>query len=455
MLETPNRFRHSPSLLSFHMSFHRFVPLVLFVLTLVCGLEQANGFQAWTSFQNGGLVSAEPVMPTSWSPSEGLKWKVDLVGYGQSTPVVFDNQIYVTSISGPEKEQVHVQAFATDSGKEVWQYEANNSTPEKNNSYVSRAAPSPVCDAEGVICFFEGGNLVALTHEGTVRWEMDLTKTQGDVKARHGIAASLEHNKDHVFVWVERETDPYVLALKKADGKVVWRSAGLGTTSWSSPRLIDVGESQHLVLSGSGKIAGLDPETGKRLWDFTEIGGNTTPTPVQVGNGRFLIGASAGRGEAADGKTAKSNGVVQIESKGDDYEVSWLWTAKRATSSFGSPMFHDNRAYFVNRQGVVFCLDTETGEEVYAQRVPSGSVWATPLALHGNVYLFGKGGVTTIIESADELEEIATNDLWEATSQRAGAMGGPVLYAATPLADSLVLRRGDTLYCVGKAAESK
>jgi len=77
------------------------------------------------------------------------------------------------------------------------------------------------------------------------------------------------------------------------------------------------------------------------------------------------------------------------------------------------------------------------------------------LALHGNVYLFGKAGVTTIIESADELEEIATNDLWEATSQRAGAMGGPVLYAATPLADSLVLRRGDTLYCVGKAAESK
>ncbi len=435
------------------MCFHRFVPLVLCVLTLVCGVEQASGFQAWTSFQNGGLVSAEAAMPTRWSPSEGLSWKIDLVGYGQSTPVVFDDQIYVTSISGPQKEQVHVQAFDADGGKELWQYQAKNSTPEKNTSYVSRAAPSPVCDADGVICFFEGGNLVALSHDGSVRWEMDLTKTHGDVKTRHGIAASLEHNKDHVFVWVEREKDPYVLALKKANGEVVWQSTGLGTTSWSSPRLIDVGESQHLVLSGSGKIAGLDPNTGTRLWDFTEIGGNTTPTPVQVGNGRFLMGASAGRGEAADGKTAKSNGVIQIESEGDGFSASWLWTAKRATSSFGSPMFHDERAYFVNRQGVVFCLDSETGEEIYAKRVPCGSVWATPLALHGNIYLFGKGGVTTIIESADELTEISTNDLWEATSQRAGAMGGPVLYAATPLEKSLVLRRGDTLYCVGSSPE--
>ena len=65
-------------------------------------------------------------MPTRWSPSEGLSWKIDLVGYGQSTPVVFDDQIYVTSISGPQKEQVHVQAFDADGGKELWQYEAGD-----------------------------------------------------------------------------------------------------------------------------------------------------------------------------------------------------------------------------------------------------------------------------------------------------------------------------------------
>lgn len=422
------------------------VPLTVFSV-LIAGA--AEGFQDWTSFQNGGVPISNDSVATEWSPESGITWKTALAGYGQSTPVVFEDQIYVTSVSGGNKDQLHVQAIDAKTGEEVWQFQGKNSTPEKNNSYVSRAAPTPVCDSLGVICFFEGGNLIALSHDGKQRWAIDLTKTEGSVKTRHGIAASLAQDQDRVFIWVERETDPYVLAIKKSDGSVDWRASGLGTTSWSSPRLIDVEDARHLVLSGSGKIAGLDSETGERVWEFTEIGGNTTPTPIQVKEGQFLIGASVGRGESSDGKTAKSNGVIQIKRTPEGFDASWLWQAVRATSSFGSPMYFNNQAYFVNRQGVVFCLDSQTGEEIYAKRMPCGSVWATPLALNGNLYFFGKDGMTTILEDAKEMKEIATNELWPPASQPGGAMGGPVLYAATPHPQGLLLRRGDTLFCVG------
>lgn len=421
---------------------------VSLTLFFVFNVQVANGFQDWTSFQNGGVPISSDSVPTEWSPESGIKWKTDLAGYGQSTPVVFGDQVYVTSVSGANKEQLHVQALDAKSGKEIWQFQIKNSTPEKNNSYVSRAAPSPVCDQAGVICFFEGGNVFALSHDGKERWAIDLTKTEGSVKTRHGIAASLEQDQDHVFIWVERETDPYVLAVSKSDGTVVWRSSGLGTTSWSSPRLIDVEGARHLVLSGSGKIAGLDAKTGERAWEFTEIGGNTTPTPIPIKEGQFLIGASVGRGASSDGKTAKSNGVIQIKRNADGFTASWLWQATRATSSFGSPVYFNEQVYFVNRQGVVFCLDAKNGEEVYAKRMPSGSVWATPLVLNGKLYFFGKDGVTTILEDAKEMEEIATNELWAPAAQRGGAMGGPVLYAATPHSQGLLLRRGDTLFCV-------
>ena len=125
---------------------------------------------------------------------------------------------------------------------------------------------------------------------------------------------------------------------------------------------------------------------------------------------------------------------------------------ERATSSFGSPIAHDGKVYFVNRQGVVFCLDQESGEEIYARRSPGGSVWATPLVLADKIYLFGKDGVTTVLANADEMTEIATNDLWtsEAAPQQAppaeggqGNFGGPVLYAATPHSSGLLMRRGD------------
>ena len=119
---------------------------------------------------------------------------------------------------------------------------------------------------------------------------MDLTQLHGDVKARHGLAASLEQNENHVFVWIERENDPYVLALDKETGETVWKSKGLGATSWASPRLVPVANGDHLVLSGSGKMAGLDPASGDHLWTFDKIGGNSTPTPVPLGDSRCRTG---------------------------------------------------------------------------------------------------------------------------------------------------------------------
>lgn len=137
-------------------------------------------------------------------------------------------------------------------------------------------------------------------------------------------------------------------ALSKKTGKTEWKSKGLGVTSWSSPRLVPIAEGKHLVLSGSGKIAGLDPKSGERLWEFDGISGNSTPTPIPLGDGRFLIGASEGRGETSGGNAPASNGVIQItKDTNGKFAAAFVWQAKKATSSFGSPVVHQGHAYFV------------------------------------------------------------------------------------------------------------
>ena len=118
----------------------------------------------WTGFQNGGQPVVEAAnFPTEWSAKSGIAWQKKLAGYGQSSPVVSKRQIYVTSVSGPLKDKLHVEAFELKSGKKLWQTEAENSSPVKSTTYVSKAAPTPVCDDDGVIALFEGGNLLALT----------------------------------------------------------------------------------------------------------------------------------------------------------------------------------------------------------------------------------------------------------------------------------------------------
>ena len=429
--------------------------LLTVTLLSLYGVSSVHAADTWASFQNGGAVSR--------SGSANVKlgdvaWATDLHGYGQSSPVVWADQVYVTTIEGDNKEQCHVCAYQLADGAEAWKYTLENATPQTNNSFVSRAAPTAVADADGIVCFFEGGNVVALTHDGQVRWQRNLVEDYGDVKARHGLSASVEQDADSVFVWVERSEDPYIVRLAKNTGETQWKSEGLGATSWASPRLVPVQDGQHLVLSAIGSLAGLDPETGEQLWRIDDIAGNSTPTPMPLGDGRFLIGATVGRGESKGGRAAASNGVVQI-SRADDgsWSADYLWRAKRATSSFGSPLVHRDVAFFVNRQGVVYGLDAEDGSELFAKRL-QGSSWATPIGVGDQVFFFGRSGSVDVLSDIeggqeitawDELPKDPASEKPAESSERRSPYSGSVLYAATWCNDRVLLRRGDRLFAVG------
>ncbi len=430
-----------------------FAVLSVFLTTMVIAGE------SWPSFQNGG--NTDRIREDTFSLDD-IKWTVDLQGYGQSSPIVWQGVVYTTTVKGDNKEQCYVTAHQLSDGKQLWQYMVTNASPFTNTNYVSRAAPSPVADSEGIVCLFEGGNLVALSHNGTVRWERNLVADYGEVEARHGLAASLEQNTDSVFAWIERSDDPYVVCLNKVTGDVKWKSAGAGATSWSSPRLVPVDNVRHLVLSASGKILGVDPKTGKHLWTFDKISGNTTPTPIPLGDGRFLIGASAGRGASAGSRAPESNGVIQIsDNKNGSWSATFVWHAKRATSSFGSPVVHAGMAYFVNRAGVLYGLEMDTGKEIFAKRL-TGSTWATPISVGQQILFFGRDGKINMLHldetpSAfsiwDELPVSREAAPQNTDSPRSPGGSGPVLYAAVWCEDILILRRGNRLFAVN--TESK
>lgn len=404
----------------------------------------------WSRFQNGGVTPADLTLPTRWSPDENIAWTADIIGYGQSTPIVAHDQIVVTSTSGDNKDNYHVSSYSIEGGTKKWQVDLANPSPFANTPMVSRAAPSAVATDDGFVAFFEGGMLIAISPGGEKQWDRNLVAEYGKIDARHGLAASLESDGSRVFVWVERGEDPYILAIDPATGTNVWKSEGVGSTSWGSPRLIDVDGGQQLVCSASGKIIGLDPKTGERLWEFVGIANNTSCTPTPAGEGRFLIGASDGRGET-EGSAADSNGLMQI-TQGDDgkYEASYKWHAKKATSTFGSPVVAGDTAAIVNRTGVLYRFDLETGKTLSVERTDAGGIWSTPIVAGGNLYLFGYKGTTSVISLADN-KEIAVNRCWpEAGDDQPGFGGGSVLYAAAPAGNHLLIRRGDKLFAIGK-----
>jgi len=418
----------------------------------------------WPSFQNGGrrfLPAGE--LPIRWTPDENIVWQATIEGYGQSTPVVDGDQVIVTSTSGAKKNKYHLTAFELTSGEKLWQQDFDNPSPFENTPMVSRAAPTPVATQSGYTVFFEGGVLIGVSKQGEVHWQRNLVADYGPITARHGLASSLEQDERFVFVWVERSELPYLVAIDPVDGKTIWKVDGLGATSWSSPRLVPTADGPHLVCSASGKIVGFDPATGARLWEFTEIANNTSCTPSPIGDGKFLIGASDGRGETSGSPAAASNGVIKISKRPDGtYSAAFVWQAEKATSTFGSPVIAGDMALIVNRTGVLYRLNLQTGESLSAERTEAGGIWATPLVAGDHLYLFGYKGTTSVVSLSDG-KELATNRLWvdtKAKTAETGALGsgastagaafggGHVLYAAAAAPPFLLLRRGDTLFAV-------
>lgn len=404
-------------------------------------------------FQNGGVMQlGSAKIPTEWSPEQNIAWTSEIIGYGQSTPVVLDHLLVLTSVSGDKKQKCHVLAYHTQTGKKAWEIEFKNPTPYPNTPMVSRAAPSCLAMKEYVIAFFEGGLLAAVDKGGKLIWERNLVEEFGAIEARHGLAASLESDGDSVFVWVERSDKPYILAINPSTGADLWKADGVGSTSWGSPRIVPVEGGNHLVCSAIGKIVGLDPKSGKRLWEFDGIANNSSNTPIPAGKGKFLIGASEGRGEAASGNAADNNGLVEIQK---DQTNRWLaafkWRAKKASSSFGSPVIAGDTAAFVNRVGVLYRLDLETGEQKYVTRTSAGGIWATPIVVENRIYLFGRDGTTSVL-SLTNGEELSSNRCWPKLSEGAevGFGGGRVLYSALLVDNRLIIRTGDMLYAVGK-----
>ena len=439
------------------------VSLSLLLCALMANFDET---ESWPAFLGQGATVANPAgIATKWSPNEGVLWSVATPGHGQSSPVSWGDKVFVTSTVGPKKDDYHVLCCSAKDGKELWNYKFKNFDPVENSVYVSRAAPTPVVDKDRIVAFFESGDIVAIDHKGAVLWASNIANKFGKFQNKFGLSGSLTQNNDHVFILVDDEGPSYLVALEKATGKELWKQDRTPRNSWSSPATHTIDGVEQIVVSSAGTVDGYECATGKLLWSFADVGGNTGCTPVSIGNGKFFIAASAGRDGGNAELARKSNALMQVSRRGDMWITAVLWKADEATPSWASPIAHQGCAYWVNRTGVIYCFDLETGKLNYKERTKQ-SCWATPYGLGDRIYFFGKDGLTTVLAAGKEFRVIAENELWdpnalvidkaagasESTEERRNAaamFSGPTQYGFAIVGNKIMMRTGEKLFCIG------
>ena len=374
----------------------------LMLAALLCTSAPSFVFASnWTGFRGESFSHSDAEgLPQRWSEDTGIEWRVTFPGEGQSSPVVWGDRIFVTSIEGPQKETLWVHCVSMETGALLWSEKFASSFEEENTDYVSKAAPTPLVDGEGLYVFFESGDLIAMTHGGSLVWHRDLVSDYGPFLGNHGIGGSPAQTEEGVILSVDHDGPSYIAMFSKADGETLWKTGRDNSTAWSSPAIYQNtnGVSEILVSSG-GSVDGYRVQDGRRLWTYGAVEGNNVPS-VSVDNSVAVIG-SRERG---------SNQAIQIRHAEAEVSVEQLWAADRVTSTFGSPLVADGRAYFVNRVGVVTCVDLHTGEELFEERLAQSN-WASPLAAKNALYFFGDKGVTTVLAPESEFKVLAENSI--------------------------------------------
>ena len=374
----------------------------------------------WPGFRGVGTsVTAATNLPLNWSDEEGVAWRADLPGYGQSSPVVWGGRVFVTTMQGDEKETPTVLCFDLKTGEELWRREFESSQRVEANNFVSRSAPTPCLDEHGVYAWFESGDLFALDHNGKLLWQRSIVDEFGAIEGNHGIGGSPLLSGSTLIVPMLHAGPSYLLAVDTSTGATLWKTDSEPRIAWSSPSLTE----DRVLVSGAGSVEAYDVATGERLWQVDSFEGNNVPSPSVAGD-LIVIGS----------QERSSNAAIITEQ--DAAEIAWR--GEKATSSFASPLLYGGKAYFVSKAGVAFCVDAATGKLIWKERL-SDSCWASPLASGDRVYFFCKDGETAVY-SAGSSEQIGDGSLTISDGSR--------VYGVAAVASNLLLRAGAILICL-------
>lgn len=462
----------------------------LLVLTFLFASELSSN-QVWPNFRGDGTsISLAKNLPQTWSPTENRAWTLTLPGYGQSSPVVWGNRIFLTAIDGEEKEKLYILAVELQSGKIAWKKEFPATQKGKNNPMMSRAAPTPIVDSQAVYALFESGDVIALNHSGEILWQRSLVKDYGAFENNHGVGSSPIQTEKAVVILIDHRGPSYLIALDKLTGKNLWKTERASRSSWTSPIVTKVGDQEVIVVSSNGTLDAYDTKTGKCLATLEGLVGNTIPSPTAQ-HDLIVIGAGENRMKPDGVASAKSNCCVRLTLKENKPTFETLWQGKKIISQHASPLIYQGHAYFVTKSGLVVCVDLKTGEEKYSERLDS-LCWATPIAVGDLIYFLGKDGVTTVLKAGPKYEPVATNRLWNIedynkrlneAKQKAeqslpkpkegtGPGGGPplpkeereairysavgdVVYGAAVVEGHFLIRTGTELHCLRKNPSNK
>ncbi len=424
----------------------------LVISASVSALRGAN----WPSWRGpaGNQISPETRFPTEWSwsassPARNVRWRVELPEEGNSSPIVWDDRVFVTQalMNGQQRALL---CFDRASGKRLWQQEVSFASSDPRHETNPHCSASPVTDGEMVVASFASAGIAAYDFSGKRRWLADL----GPQKHGWGQGSSPVLHGDLVLVYHGPGAGSALYALDKKTGAVKWKttipeeqpaerfdgfsgkSDGM-LGSFSTPLVVESGGRTEIILPVANRLQAFAATDGRRVW-WADGMNPLVYTSASVGEGRIV----------AMGGFFGSSIFIAPGGEGDVTARRSAYERRAKKHRIGSPIIRDGHVYLSSTDGFAQCVRLDTGEMVWEERLPTtggdGATWASMVLAGDRLYVVNRSGDTHILRASPKFERLGSNPVGELSNSTLALSDGQIF-----------LRTHKALYCIAEAAPSR
>jgi outer membrane protein assembly factor BamB len=400
--------------------------------------QQDEHDQQWGHWRGplGNGASPTAIPPIRFDPATNCQWRQPIPGRGSSSPVVWDNKVFVTTAvqqeEGSGSMAFQLLCFERSTGNLLWTRTATTARPhEGTHSTNGYASASPCTDGQFVYAHFGSRGTFCFTIDGTLVWERDFGDMQTRNEFGEGSSPTLFGNR-LIIPW-DHEGLSRLICVDASTGQTIWDTPRDEPTCWATPLVVSLPDGGHqIVMNGQMAARSYDLKTGIEHWRCAGQTQRPVASPVAA-SGLVYIGS---------GFRGAFLGCFDLTGHGDLADTPHVrWSVSRDTPDIASPLLHDGRLwYYKEKSGLLTCLDATTGEPHYERERITGisRTYASPVAAGGHIYLTDRSGAITVIKDGPVLSIVATND-----------MGEGVDATPAPVGQQLFIRGERHLFCFG------
>jgi outer membrane protein assembly factor BamB len=393
-------------------------------------------------------------LPESFDLSNmaNIKWKIEIPGLGISSPVIWDNRLFITtaisssdnagfnpgsqigviSVNDSSEHVWKVICIDKNSGKTLWEKIAHTGIPAmKRHPKSTHANTSVATDGKNVVAFFGSEGLYCYDMEGNLQWKKNfgiLKSVFFSMKnAQWEFASSPIIYNGVVIIQCDVLENSFLGAFDVKTGKELWKTVRDDYPGWSTPNIYQNNGKPFVVVNGYKHIGGYDLTDGKEVWRMSGGGDIPIPTPI-IGKDMIYLNGSHGKNSPVVAVSPAATGDITL-SVPETSNQYIKWSKPRGGSYIQSMLLYQNRLYNIGWNGTVSCMDPATGNEIYNGKLGKArSFYSSPVASDGKIYITDEQGTVYIFQDGTEFKLLAEINLNDPSMTAAAITDGVIFF---------------------------